>query len=34
MQVNYGFSPVFVLTILLYLISIYFYWRFFWPRKV
>lgn len=32
-QVNYGFSPVFVLTILLYLVSIYFYWRFFWPRN-
>lgn len=30
LQVNYGFSPVFVLTILLYLVSIYFYWRFFW----
>lgn len=33
LQVNYGFSPVFMLTIILYLISIYFYWRFFWPKK-
>ncbi len=32
-QVNYGFSPVFVLTILFYLISIYFYWRFFWRKQ-
>lgn len=33
LQVNYGFSPVFVITILLYLTSIYFYWKYFWPRK-
>lgn len=32
-QVQYGFSPVFVLTILLYLLSIYFYWRFFWRTQ-
>lgn len=33
LQVNYGFSPVFIATIVLYLISIYFYWRFFWPGR-
>ncbi len=29
-QVNYGFQPAFGLTIVLYCLSIYFYWKFFW----
>lgn len=29
-QVRYGFGPAFVLTIILYILSIYFYWFFFW----
>lgn len=29
-QVNYGFQPAFVITLVLYVISIYLYWRFFW----
>lgn len=29
-QVNYGFQPAFMLTIILYLISISLYWGFFW----
>jgi MFS family permease len=31
-QVRYGFGPAFVLTIILYTLSIYFYWFFFWHR--
>ena len=30
MQVNYGFGPPFVGTIILYAISVYMYWAFFW----
>lgn len=30
LQVNYGFDPAFGLTIVLYLTSIYLYWRYFW----
>lgn len=30
MQVNYGFDPAFSTTIVLYVISIYLYWRYFW----
>jgi MFS family permease len=30
LQVNYGFSPAFAATIILYALSIFFYWRFFW----
>ena len=30
LQVNYGFDPAFGLTIILYLTSIYLYWRYFW----
>lgn len=35
LQDNYGFKPAFLGTILLYCISIFFYWRFFWhkPQK-
>ncbi len=29
-QVNYGFSPAFTATLVLYVLSIYLYWRFFW----
>lgn len=32
LQVNYGFGPVFLGTIILYCISIYLYWAFFWNR--
>jgi len=30
LQVNYGFNPAFAGTILLYMVSIFLYWRFFW----
>lgn len=30
LQVRYGFQPVFAVTLVLYVISIYLYWRFFW----
>lgn len=33
LQVNYGFKPAFAGTIVLYVISIYLYWYYFWPRK-
>ncbi len=29
-QVNYGFQPAFAATLVLYMISIFLYWRFFW----
>ena len=32
-QVRYGFGPAFVLTIILYAISITMYWGFFWRKK-
>jgi MFS family permease len=32
-QVNYGFGPAFASTIMLYMVSIYLYWSFFWKRK-
>ena len=32
-QVHYGFSPAFGATLILYVISIYLYWRFFWFRE-
>lgn len=32
-QVNYGFGPAFGATIVLYVLSIYLYWQFFWKRK-
>ncbi len=34
MQVNYGFGPPFLGTILLYSLSIYLYWVFFWKGRV
>jgi MFS family permease len=33
MQVNYGFAPAFVGTILLYTLSVYLYWKFFWHSE-
>lgn len=33
MQVNYGFNPVFLSVIVLYSISTFFYWQFFWSSK-
>ena len=30
LQVNYGFNPAFAGTIILYVVSIFLYWRFFW----
>jgi len=34
-QDNYGFKPAFACTLVLYVISVYFYWRFFWkPKKM
>jgi MFS family permease len=33
LQVNYGFGPVFLGTIILYSVSIYLYWAFFWKRS-
>jgi MFS family permease len=35
LQVKYGFQPVFLATILLYILTIYLYWAFFWrgPQK-
>jgi len=32
-QVNYGFGPAFVATIVLYVASIYLYWAYFWKNK-
>jgi MFS family permease len=32
-QDNYGFKPAFAGTIILYLISIFLYWRYFWVKK-
>jgi MFS family permease len=33
MQVNYGFGPVYSGVLVLYTISVYLYWRFFWRKK-
>lgn len=33
MQVKYGFGPPFIGTIILYIISIYMYWAFFWKKS-
>jgi MFS family permease len=33
LQVKYGFGPVFVCVLVLYTISVYLYWRFFWSAK-
>lgn len=37
LQVNYGFGPVFALVIVLYSVSVFMYWKFFWkvtPARV
>lgn len=34
LQVNYGFGPPFIGTIILYTISVFLYWAFFWRKKV
>jgi MFS family permease len=33
LQVKYGFGPVFACTLVLYTISVYLYWKFFWSEK-
>jgi MFS family permease len=33
MQVNYGFGPVYSSVLILYTISVYLYWKFFWSAK-
>lgn len=33
LQVKYGFRPVFVCVLILYAISVYLYWKFFWSAK-
>ncbi len=33
LQVNYGFAPVFLGVIILYTISVFMYWQYFWPAK-
>jgi MFS family permease len=33
LQVNYGFGPVFAGVLVLYTISVYLYWKFFWSGK-
>lgn len=34
LQVNYGFGPPFIGTIILYTISVFLYWKFFWHGEV
>jgi MFS family permease len=34
LQVNYGFGPPFIGTIIFYVVSIYLYWAFFWKGSV
>jgi len=31
-QVNYGFGPTYIGTIIMYVLSVYLYWRYFWQR--
>jgi MFS family permease len=33
LQVRYGFGPPFTITVVLYMLSTYLYWRFFWRRQ-
>jgi MFS family permease len=33
LQVHYGFGPVFAGVLLLYSVSVYMYWKFFWNAK-
>jgi hypothetical protein len=32
-QVEYGFGPVFALVIVLYVIAVWLYWKFFWVQE-
>jgi MFS family permease len=34
LQVNYGFGPPYIGTIVLYTIAVFLYWKFFWNRQV
>lgn len=33
LQIKYGFNPVFLMVIILYTISVFMYWKFFWVKK-
>ena len=33
LQIKHGFNPVFVLVIILYTISVFMYWKFFWKKQ-
>jgi hypothetical protein len=33
LQVNYGFGPVFAGILIMYIISVYLYWKFFWSSQ-
>jgi MFS family permease len=33
LQINYGFNPVFLLVIILYSVSVFLYWKFFWANR-
>ena len=33
LQVKYGFGPVFASVLVLYTLSVYLYWKFFWSAK-
>ena len=33
LQVHYGFAPVYALVVLIYILAVYLYWRFFWPAR-
>jgi MFS family permease len=33
LQIKYGFNPVFLLVIVLYSVSVYLYWKFFWGNR-
>jgi MFS family permease len=33
LQVNYGFAPVYLSVIVIYTLSVFLYWRFFWKPK-
>ena len=33
LQVNYGFKPVYLAVIVIYTVSVFLYWKFFWKAK-
>ena len=33
LQVNYGFGPVYLSVIVIYSLSVFLYWKFFWKSK-